>query len=762
MFEIDRIPNHVSAALENSEIVSEKILLSAFCDRDANQRSAEVYLLASKDTLFVVSGMTLSDQSETVERESKLDRKIWKIENTERFPVDKLCDLMLEELRSSGRLIARLEGETVLLSYFTNSQKESLSLFCRGLRMILRGEEISLDKNRRGLECCPTCSSPYPDQSRHVCPKCMEKGKIFRRMLRFFASYRGRLLMVLFSLVLLTATGLIAPYITGSFFYDEVVFGSGEFYGQILLALGLLLATKVLGMLAQMINNWVTSVVATRMVFDLKKTIFTAIERLSLSFFSSRQTGGLMTQVNDDSTVIYEFFCDSIPRLIINIVQVAVLTVLLFLIQPTLALISLLTVPLYFLLMRWSYRVQKKLHAKRFTGAKRLSAHLSDVLSGMRVVKAFSREEDETKRFGVRSEDLARSDRKLAIFHNYVFHAAGILLYLPNIFSWALGGWMVITGKGDLTYGMLVTFIAYVNMVYSPLHFFSDMINRTADCTNAMQRLFEIMYAEPDVRESENAVTPERIEGTVEFRNVSFSYVKDRRVIDNVSFSLPAGGTLGIVGHTGAGKSTIANLMMRLYDAEEGEVLMDGINVKELSFASLYENIAIVSQETYLFMGTILDNIRYAKPDATYEEVIAASKRAGAHGFIMRLPDAYHTKVGFGNQDLSGGEKQRISIARAILKNPRILILDEATAAMDTQTERMIQDAIAELSEGKTTIMIAHRLSTLRDADQLLVIERGKIVESGTHAELLSMENGVYKKLYDLQMEALKSAGVAE
>ncbi len=762
MFEIDRIPNHVSASLQACGIADEEILLSAFCDRDANQKSAEVYLLASKDTLFVVSGISVFAKNETVERGKKSDRLTWKMEHTERFPLDKLCDPRLEELRSSGRLIARLNGEAVLFSCFTNAQKESLSIFCRGLDQLIRGEQLSLDTKGKTLECCPTCGAPYPDQSRHVCPNCMEKGKILWRMMGFFANYRGRLIMVLLSLALLTATGLIAPYITGSFFYDEVVFGSGEFYGQILLALGLLLATKALGTLSQMINNWVTSVVATKMVFDLKKTIFTAIERLSLSFFSGRQTGGLMTQVNDDSTVIYEFFCDSIPRLIINIVQVVVLTVLLFLIQPMLALISLLTVPLYFLLMRWSYWIQKKLHAKRFAGSRRLSAHLSDVLSGMRVVKAFAREEDETARFDVRSEELARSDRKLAIFHNYVLHAAGILLYLANIFSWALGGWMVITGKGNMTYGMLVTFIAYVNMIYSPLHFFSDMINRTADCTNAMQRLFEIMDAEPDVRESENAVTSDKVEGAVEFRNVSFSYVKGRRVIDNVSFSIPAGGTLGIVGHTGAGKSTLANLMMRLYDAEEGEVLMDGVNVKELSFASLYENIAIVSQETYLFMGTILENIRYAKPDATYEEVIEASKRAGAHGFIMRLPDAYHTKVGFGNQDLSGGEKQRISIARAILKNPRILILDEATAAMDTQTERMIQDAITELSEGKTTIMIAHRLSTLRDADQLIVIERGKVAESGTHAELLAMENGVYKKLYNLQLEALRSAGIAE
>jgi ATP-binding cassette subfamily B protein len=243
---------------------------------------------------------------------------------------------------------------------------------------------------------------------------------------------------------------------------------------------------------------------------------------------------------------------------------------------------------------------------------------------------------------------------------------------------------------------------------------------------------------------------------------VDFSYAKNRKIIDNVSFDIEAGHILGIVGHTGAGKSTLANLLIRLYDCDEGEVLIDGINVKDLSFASLYNNIAIVSQETYLFIGTILENIKYAKPDATYEEVIRAAKCAGAHNFIMKLPDAYHTKIGFGYQDLSGGERQRISIARAILRNPKILILDEATAAMDTETEKLIQTALSTLIQGKTTIMIAHRLSTLRDADKLIVIEHGKVAEQGTHSELLAKEDGVYKKLYTLQAEALKNAGITE
>ena len=284
----------------------------------------------------------------------------------------------------------------------------------------------------------------------------------------------------------------------------------------------------------------------------------------------------------------------------------------------------------------------------------------------------------------------------------------------------------------------------------------------TADCSNALQRLFEIYDTEPEITESENAVTPEKIQGKVEFKNVDFSYDTSRKILKDVSFDIDAEKTLGIVGHTGAGKSTIANLIMRLYDADEGGVYIDGINVKDLSFKALYENVAIVSQETYLFIGTIIDNIKYAKPDATYDEVIAAVKFAGAHDFIMKMPDAYNTKIGFGFKELSGGERQRISIARAILRDPKILILDEATAAMDTKTEKLIQLALANLTKGKTTIMIAHRLSTLRDANKLIVIENGSVVETGTHASLLEKENGVYNKLYTLQTEALKNAGIIE
>ena len=253
----------------------------------------------------------------------------------------------------------------------------------------------------------------------------------------------------------------------------------------------------------------------------------------------------------------------------------------------------------------------------------------------------------------------------------------------------------------------------------------------------------------------------DEVKGEIVFDNVEFSYTKSRKIIDKVSFKVEAGKTLGIVGHTGSGKSTLANLLIRLYDVDEGSITVDGVNVKDIAFDDLRNNIAIVSQETYLFVGTIYDNIRYANYNATREEVIEAAKAAGAHDFIVKLPDAYDTMVGFGHKDLSGGEKQRVSIARALLRKPKILILDEATAAMDTQTERRIQNTLDALSKGRTTIMIAHRLSTLKNADSLIVVSGGKVTEVGTHAELLA-KKGEYYKLYKLQLDALKNVGVTE
>ena len=417
--------------------------------------------------------------------------------------------------------------------------------------------------------------------------------------------------------------------------------------------------------------------------------------------------------------------------------------------------------PLFFLCFKLAFAMFDKLHAKAYSRRRSFNSLISDVLNGMRVVKSFARENEERERFERRSVASAQADTDIGVRSNTVFRAMTFLMRIGSVVVWGVGGWQVMQATGEMSYGTLMAFIAYVNMIYGPIEFFADAVNWWAECLNALQRLFEIRDAVPEVRECAHPVTPEHVRGDVEFRSVCFSYVENRQVLEDISFTVPAGSTLGIVGHTGAGKSTIANLLTRLYDPKSGEVLIDGINLRELSFAALHGMVAIVSQETYLFRGTIMENIRYARPDATNEEVVNAAKIASAHDFIIKYPDGYETMVGFGHKDLSGGERQRISIARAVLKDPSILILDEATAAMDTQTERQIQSALNRLTENRTTIIIAHRLSTLRDADRLIVIENGKMPEAGTAVELLE-KKGVYYKLYKMQAEALKTIGIEE
>ncbi len=676
-----------------------------------------------------------------------------------RLDLSKIEKMTLEEEISGCRIVCRTAGADLIAASMSYACKDDAYKFVDVFEKIKCGQ--SFEKAKPDDCICPKCGMRYPDKGRKFCPNCSDNGKVIGRMSVFFKKYIPQMVITFLLLALQSVISVVAPYISSGFYYDEVLSADGSFYGQLLFVLTLVIALRLLRIGVETFSSIVSSKISAKLAFDMKKTVFDSIERLSVSYFSTRSTGGLMNQVNNDSERIYWFFTDGVPNLVINAVQFVCVFIIMLTINPLLTFLSLILLPLSVYLIGKAYNHNRMLHAKQYSKERSMNGMLSDLLTGIRVVKTFATEKREAARFDSANSGLARASRRTSLFSSTAYPLLNVLVYIGVVVVWAVGGRMVITESFGMTYGLLLTFIAYISMIYSPMYMLVDMAQNASESMNAMSRLLEIMDAKPEVGESENPVKLADFKGKVEFRNVKFSYVKNRTVLDNITFDIEAGGNVGIVGHTGAGKSTIANLLIRLYDVDDGEILIDGVNIKNLSFEDLHKNIAIVSQETYLFSGTIYDNIRYSCSSASKQEVIAAAKAAGAHDFISKLPDGYETKVGQGYKELSGGERQRISIARAILRNPKILILDEATAAMDTKTEQMIQKTLDKLSEGRTTITIAHRLSTLKKADKLFVIKDKTVCESGRPAELIA-KKGVYWRLYTLQLEALRDAGIAE
>ncbi len=753
MREIDRISPEVLCAFEQKGFSVQDSIAYALSDVDAQGVRTDCSLLLTADGIAVMSGTTtLRAAGKTIT--GKGERAYREIAYAF-YPLDEIENLRVEEQVSTLRLVAKKGDQYTLLCGGSFTVKDSLVTLCR-LFDALKGGRPLPEENQADSKYCPRCGRRYADVDRKICPHCMDKAALIKKMWFFLSRYKFSVAAILLTLTLSSALSILAPYLSSGFYFDQVLSEDGAFYGQLLLVIGLIVVTRLLNTFVSIGNGIVTARVSNNLVCDLRKVIFSSIERLSVSFFSGRQTGGLMSQVDNDSEAIYWLFCDGLPYYIINIVQIVAVLVLMTVINPVLTLLSVITIPPALFVYVRLFHHSRKLHAKRWTKRRIMTGVLADSLSGVRVVKAFAKEKQEVDRFSRVNRERMLADREASIYNATAFPLASLLMRMSLFLAWGFGGWFVAHGMMGLSYGILLTFIAYIGIMTSPLFTLADMTFQFSNCLNSIQRMAEIMDAIPDVPEPVDPVPLSECKGSVRFDDVSFSYVKNRTVIDHMSFEVPAGGKIGIVGHTGAGKSTIANLILRLYDAEEGSVSIDGINVRRLPFADLRKNIAIVSQETYLFYGSIFENIRYARPDATYEEVIAAAKTAGAHDFIVKLDNGYDTMIGFGYRDLSGGERQRVSIARALLHDPKILILDEATSAMDTETEMKIQKALDKLSKGRTTITIAHRLSTLRGSDELYVIEDGKICERGTHEQLLAKE-GVYHRLYTLQAEALKN-----
>lgn len=743
------MPEYMLSAFSTQGIDTSKLIYAVHTDSAESSGYSDVYIAISSENMYILYG------EEKVVKTTGARRivAVYEAKELAIHSLSELGELTCERLLSTGRLCNGKDGQSSILLVFSIGFLSDIERLIKVVNNVRSGSEPLKDILIDEELFCPKCGTRYPEPERKLCPKCMDKVSITRRLMSFFVHYRSKVVIIFIAMLLGSVFSMISPLIGTKFFFDEVLMEGGSFYGAILGAVTLIFVVRVIGVTLNIFYSFVLAKTVPWIVQDLKLKIFEAMQRLSVGFYTSKRTGSLMNRVNQDANNIYWFFVDGLPYVIVNIFTFTGVIILMCVLNIKLALICLLILPIAIIFFRILWSVFRRFHHKNWVYISQLNSMLSDSVNGQRVIKAFAREDAEAKRFAEVGSKQALVDINAYNTSTTAFPLIYLFMFLGQVIVTAIGGKMVV--EGEITLGTLLTFIAYLSMLYGPLEFMSWVSNWWARCVDSAQRVFEIIDAKPDVTEPDEPVILDRIRGNIELKDVKFEYDPATPVLKGLDLSVSAGQMLGIVGKTGAGKSTMANLIARLYDVNEGSISIDGVNVKQLSLKQLRQSIGIVSQDIYLFIGTIAENISYARPDASIEDVIRAAKAASAHEFIMNLPDAYETKVGAGGQDLSGGEKQRLSIARTILQDPDILILDEATAAMDTETEASIQKALSDLQRDRTTIAIAHRLSTLRDADSLAVISDGKVIESGTHKELMQ-KKGEYHKLYRIQLEGLK------
>jgi ATP-binding cassette subfamily B protein len=602
---------------------------------------------------------------------------------------------------------------------------------------------------------CPSCKAPLePDQEE--CPICTKvvhtppsTWTLFR-LWRFAKPYRGQLLLGFFLLLLGTAASQVPPYLTIPL-VDEVLipFQNGKHIEVSTIAwyLSGLLGAALLAWVLSWAKTYILALVSERIAADMRTTTYDHLLRLSLEYFGGKRTGDLLSRVGSESDRIAVYLSLHLTDFASDVVMIVMTAVILFSMNPYLALITLVPLPF----IGWM------IHFVRFrlrTGFEKIDRVwgevtnvLADTIPGIRVVKAFAQEQREAQRFKeANKHNLIVNDRINKIWSLFS-PSVSLLTEIGLLVVWGFGIWQV--AHGEITVGMLLAAIAYIGRFYGRLDSMSRIVSHTQKSASAAKRIFDILDHVSSVPEPANPVPMQKVQGRIEVREVGFRY-GNREVNRGINLSIAPGEMIGLVGHSGSGKSTLVNLICRFYDVSEGAILVDGVDIRSYAISDYRQNIGLVLQEPFLFFGTIAENIAYGKPHATRQEIMAAARAAHAHEFILRLPQGYDSMVGERGQGLSGGERQRISIARALLIDPRILILDEATSSVDSETEKEIQKALENLVQGRTTIAIAHRLSTLHRADRLVVLDRGRVVEEGTHDALMAKE-GAYFNLYQAQ-----------
>ena len=571
--------------------------------------------------------------------------------------------------------------------------------------------------------------------------------KSLLRVLSYLKPYRKGVALTLFLAISTTLLDLVPPWLI-KMIVDSLVEGKESLwlYGPIAGLAGIYLARNFTNHRRILVNNKVEQ----NVVFDLRSDVYRALQNLSMSYFENRSTGELMSRANDDVNYVERIFIDGVEQVVTAILTLIGISAILFYMHWKLAVVALLPIP-FLVYGAWFYtsRAHDQYHVVRKRAAK-MNARLQDSISGIRETLSFNRQLYEIKQFEKRSRDYC--DGTLKVMRLWAFYSPSMMFLgsLGTVLILLYGVGLV--QAGDITVGSLIAFVGYLALFYTPINQLHSVNHMLQHALASGERLFEIIDTVPEIQDAPNTILPStNVRGTIQFDRVGFSYIPGKPAIMEVGFTIAAGEKIAIVGHTGSGKSTLVKLLMRFYDVESGTILIDGYRIKDLPLSYLREQIGLVAQDPFLFNGTVAENILYGNIEASRDQIISAAVSAHADPFIKNLPEGYDTRVGERGVKLSGGEKHRIAIARTFLKNPPILVLDEATSSVDTETENHIKQALNILMAGRTTLIVAHRLSTLEGADRVLVLKKGELVETGDHDSLIATDSE-YAQLFRQQV----------
>jgi ATP-binding cassette, subfamily B, bacterial len=609
---------------------------------------------------------------------------------------------------------------------------------------------------------CDKCGHVIPPWS-ETCPKCVSKRKVLSRLTDFIKPYKWQSIGGFGLAILVTIDQLIRPALTKPMLDKGLGLAKGGLsrgdYPLLLKYVALLTSLILFAAVAGAIRQRIMGMLGSKISRDIRDRTYEHLHKLSLSYFSKKPTGSLVTRITSDSDRVWDFVAFTVIEAMISILTILGVGVMLFIMDWRLACIVLLPIPLVIFLTIYFHTRLHNGFDQLFHRWGMLTAIVADALPGVRVIKAFGQEKREVYRFKDQNSDFYTREVSMVNVWTLFGPLTMFCMQIGTILVWIVGGYWVVQQK--MTPGTLMAFNGYMWMFYGPIHQVAHIDRQFNRAASSVQRIFEVLDTEPAIFSKVGAEKPHAFQGQIELENVSFSYDGIRKVLKDVSLKIEPGTMIGLAGPSGGGKSTLINLICRFYDVLEGRILIDGLDVREYDVEALRRHIGVVLQEPFLFHGTVARNIAYGRPEATLDQVIEAARAANAHDFIVGFPDGYDTMVGERGHTLSGGERQRISIARAVLNNPKVLILDEATSSVDTETEKLIQEALDRLISNRTTIAIAHRLSTLRKADRLVILDKGQIVEQGSHEELANKDGGVYAKLVRMQSEMQSIIAIA-